>query len=386
MVHLSNTRVVFTASFMSFQFTFAAGVGAILIAILLGASFFDYGWSLTGGRAIQRATPVSVFSCVKRPYGFYADVSLNCRTFHICNPQVVSGKTVQHQFTYDCPAEKVFDQLHLACVPETSAAAACENAEEHYGLNEAFTLRAAALDSRDTATSFSCDRRPAGSYADVRSGCRAYFVCKRIKLLSGTNGVEEVLGFRLSCPIPTVFDQRSSSCRYMDLAVPCEDSEKYFAPLLDVDPTGGGTPFNLSPRSDLPLLNMPEDSVFGTPVGNKLLSSEVVLAGLGLQETPAYHAVTASNGAPVANPPPSSFSCDGRMYGYYADVELGCRYFHVCTVSTGPLGKRLYEKHSFVCPKKLVFDQLKFECGYLEIALPCSKAERHYDGNSIWND
>ncbi|KAM7315498.1 hypothetical protein ISCGN_005281 [Ixodes scapularis] len=325
--------------------------------------------------------------CVGRPYGFYADVPAGCRSYYICNPQLIFGKTVTRQFHYDCSPGKVFDQLHLTCVSAAKAAEGCALAEGHYGLNEAFTLRTAMLASRTTSNSFSCDGRADGSYADVRSGCGSYFVCSRIQLAQSPQK-PQAIGFRLSCPLPTVFDQQSGACTYPDLAVPCEHSEKLYKPRIEPDTVQGerSTPVNLSPRGDLPLLNMPEDSVFASQVGNKLLSSEVVLAGLGLERTMAFHAVTASNGEPVAYPPSSNFSCDGRMYGYYADVELQCRYFHVCTVKAGVDGKRVYERHSFVCPDEdTYFAQLEYECVWRDKAAPCSEAAEHYDDNTRWN-
>ncbi|CAN7982514.1 unnamed protein product [Ixodes hexagonus] len=326
--------------------------------------------------------------CTGRSYGFYADVSTDCKSYYICNPQLIFGKTVTRQFHYSCPPGKLFDQLHLTCVSEHKAVKSCALAEGHYGLNEAFTLRTAMLASRTTANSFSCDGRPDDSYADVRSGCRSYFVCGRIPI-SQSPQKAQAIGFRLSCPVPTVFDQGTGACTYPDLSVPCEDSEKLYKPRIEPDTVQAerSTPVNLSPRGDLPLLNMPDDSVFASHVGNKLLSSEVVLEGLGLERTMALHAVTASNGQPVLRAPSSNFSCDGRMYGYYADVELQCRYFHVCTVKAGVDGKRVYEKHSFVCPDEdSYFDQLEYECVWHGNASPCSEAAMHYDGNRRWND
>ncbi|KAH9368613.1 hypothetical protein HPB48_004632 [Haemaphysalis longicornis] len=116
-----------------------------------------------------------------------------------------------------------------------------------------------------------------------------------------------------------------------------------------------------------------------------LLSSEVVLAGLGLRNTIALHAPTASNGRPVSKAPPSNFSCDGRPYGYYADVELECAYFHVCTVKPGADGWRVFVANSFRCEEDHVFDQEQFECRERDEALPCSQAEAYYGGNSVWN-
>lgn len=350
----------------------------VVVVILARPSTPESSPQATGRRAF----------CVGKSYGFYADVSAGCRSYYICNPQLIFGKTVTRQYHHDCPPGKLFDQLHLTCVSEHKVAESCARAEKHYDLNEAFTLRAAMFGSRSTGSSFSCDGRPDGSYADVRSGCRSYFVCSRIQLTQSTRKPQSI-GFRLSCPVPTVFDQQSQACTYPDLAVPCEESERLYKPRIDPETVQGerSTPVNLSPRGDLPLLQMPDNSVFASQVGNKLLSSEVVLAGLGLERTMALHAVTASNGQSVPDPPPSNFSCDGRMYGYYADVELQCQYFHVCTVKAGADGKRVFEKYSFVCPDEgTYFDQLEYECMWLDRASPCPEAVEHYADNARWND
>ncbi|XP_070393509.1 uncharacterized protein [Dermacentor albipictus] len=322
------------------------------------------------------------FSCVGLPYGFYADPAHRCRVFHICNPQVINGETVTRSFSYYCPGDKVFDQLHFSCLqPNASSPEACDEAEFHYSINEAFTLREAVLASRATEGGFSCELIPAGTYADVRSGCRSYYVCTHI------TGIATAV--RMSCPIPTVYDQPTKSCLYPDLATPCEQSEKYYnvSDFDSLQAMGEPSPvLNLSPRGDLHLPDMPEYSVYQSPVGNKLLSSEVVMAGLGVRHTMAMHAVTASNGQRVLEAPASNFSCEGRQYGYYADEELCCEYFHVCTVKAGPEGQRVFEKHSFRCDDDTVFDQEQFECRIPEEALPCSQAEANYGGNSVWNE
>lgn len=350
---------------------------AVFVGVLLGNKI--------GGAYAEDAIEARVetpFSCVGRPYGFYADPAHRCRVFHVCNPQVISGETVPRNFSYYCPGDKVFDQLHFSCLqPNASSPEACQDAEFQYSINEAFTLREGVLATRTVEGGFSCQLIPPGTYADIRSGCRSYYVCSRI------TGIATAV--RLSCPIPTVFDQRTKSCLYSDLATPCEQSEKYYN-VPDFESLKARSKpsrvINLSPRGDLHLPYMPEYSVYKSPVGNKLLSSEVVMAGLGVRHTMAKHAVTASNGQRVLGAPASKFSCEGRQYGFYADVELRCEYFHVCTVRAGSEGQRVFEKHSFRCDDATVFDQEQFECRIPEEALPCSQAQAYYGENSVWNE
>ncbi|XP_050034534.1 uncharacterized protein [Dermacentor andersoni] len=360
---------------------FPSTVAWLALALFVGSPLGNKIGVACAENAIE-ARVETPFSCVGLPYGFYADPAHRCRVFHICNPQVINGDTVTRSFSYYCPGDKVFDQLHFSCLqPNASSPEACEEAEFYYSINEAFTLREAVLASRATKGGLSCQFIPTGTYADVRSGCRSYYVCTRI------TGIATAV--RMSCPVPTVYDQPTKSCLYPDLATPCEQSEKYYnVPDFDsLQARGEPSPvLNLSPRGDLHLPYMPEYSVYQSPVGNKLLSSEVVMAGLGVRHTMAKHAVTASNGQRVLEAPASNFSCEGRQYGYYADEELCCEYFHVCTVKAGSEGQRVFEKHSFRCDDATVFDQEQFECRIPEEALPCSQAQANYGGNSVWNE
>lgn len=47
----------------------------------------------------------------------------------------------------------------------------------------------------------------------------------------------------------------------------------------------------------------------------------------------------------------TSFSCTGRSYGYYADVEAECEMFHICNNNV---------KWTFRCPNQTLFNQVRF--------------------------
>lgn len=49
----------------------------------------------------------------------------------------------------------------------------------------------------------------------------------------------------------------------------------------------------------------------------------------------------------------SSFQCDGRTTGYYADDTIGCEVFHYCQDNS---------KHSWVCPEGFTFHQVHLIC------------------------
>ena len=56
------------------------------------------------------------------------------------------------------------------------------------------------------------------------------------------------------------------------------------------------------------------------------------------------------------------FTCDGRSYGYYADVANDCQLFHVCYPVAYPDGQEEMLKWSFICPNQTIFDQVSFIC------------------------
>ena len=56
----------------------------------------------------------------------------------------------------------------------------------------------------------------------------------------------------------------------------------------------------------------------------------------------------------------TSFLCDGKTMGYYADPEGECQQFHIC-VSDGLGGP---QKFSFLCPNGTLFNQQYFVCDW----------------------
>ena len=62
-----------------------------------------------------------------------------------------------------------------------------------------------------------------------------------------------------------------------------------------------------------------------------------------------------------AFPPETSFVCDGRIQGYYADPEADCQAFHVC--ANLALDDEL-TKYSLLCPNGTLFNQQYFICDW----------------------
>ena len=51
-----------------------------------------------------------------------------------------------------------------------------------------------------------------------------------------------------------------------------------------------------------------------------------------------------------------NFNCTGRPYGYYADVDFGCRVFHICD----NYGRRI----PMHCPVNTLFNQMYRVCDW----------------------
>ncbi|KAK3886867.1 hypothetical protein Pcinc_008980 [Petrolisthes cinctipes] len=68
----------------------------------------------------------------------------------------------------------------------------------------------------------------------------------------------------------------------------------------------------------------------------------------------------------------TTFSCNDRPFGYYADVENDCKAFHVCQPVFEEDGT-LYEvaHFSFMCGQQAVFSQDSLTCSHPSGALPC---------------
>lgn len=69
----------------------------------------------------------------------------------------------------------------------------------------------------------------------------------------------------------------------------------------------------------------------------------------------------------------SEFSCEGRVTGYYADVENGCRTYHYCTGSN---------RYTYECPNNTLFQQRIFICNHWYL-VDCEGSERFYDANLL---
>jgi len=78
--------------------------------------------------------------------------------------------------------------------------------------------------------------------------------------------------------------------------------------------------------------------------------------------------------------PDRSFDCDGRPYGYYADVANDCRIFHVCNPLEDDAGEVVEtQQYSFFCGNQTVFSQDSLTCAHEGDSFPCEESESLYD-------
>lgn len=71
--------------------------------------------------------------------------------------------------------------------------------------------------------------------------------------------------------------------------------------------------------------------------------------------------------------PTTDFSCEGRVDGYYADVQTGCQVFHVCS--------SLAPKSSFLCNNGSIFNQERFTCDWWN-KVDCPNSEVNFAKNN----
>jgi len=75
------------------------------------------------------------------------------------------------------------------------------------------------------------------------------------------------------------------------------------------------------------------------------------------------------------------FNCDQQDagYGYYADVNNGCKVFHICNPVYDNEGiVQRMDKYSFVCGEGTQFDQQTLTCNFPEDAFPCEESPSLY--------
>lgn len=82
----------------------------------------------------------------------------------------------------------------------------------------------------------------------------------------------------------------------------------------------------------------------------------------------------------LSAPLDTSFSCQDKIYGYYADMANNCEVFHVCLPIADDTGTVVESaQFTFVCGNTTVFSQDNLTCMHREDALPCEESAQLYD-------
>ncbi|CAL4127180.1 unnamed protein product [Meganyctiphanes norvegica] len=95
-------------------------------------------------------------------------------------------------------------------------------------------------------------------------------------------------------------------------------------------------------------------------------------------ELPSNHTVV--NGGPIV----TGFSCEGLQYGYYADVNNGCRVFHICYPYMDAYGVVRTRMWSFICGLGSIFNQQALVCDHPQNSIPCDQSPTFYNINDYF--
>jgi len=81
----------------------------------------------------------------------------------------------------------------------------------------------------------------------------------------------------------------------------------------------------------------------------------------------------------------TKFSCYGRQFGQYADVDKHCRVFHMCyPLRDSVSGRKMFQRITFLCDDDSVFDQQNLVCAEnSSVAHLCSDSVKYYNQSNV---
>ncbi|KAJ9585050.1 hypothetical protein L9F63_020605, partial [Diploptera punctata] len=94
----------------------------------------------------------------------------------------------------------------------------------------------------------------------------------------------------------------------------------------------------------------------------------------GTLQQPQTQEISSHHGGLTPAEYQTAFSCEGRVAGYYADIESGCQLYHLCDVD----GRR--STHS--CPNATLFQQRMMICDHWYM-VDCNKSVHDYNANLL---
>lgn len=193
-------------------------------------------------------------------------------------------------------------------------------------------------------TSFSCQDKVAGGvYADPETDCQLFHICVPI-------GKGKLLDYGLLCDEGTAFNQETGTCDERD-SFSCARSLQFT-------------------RTDKAKKFLADKKPWAYPKFNKRVVRDV----RAQEEVESRSAEVREHGdeegllVAAVELPATSFTCEGKTVGgYYADVETGCRMFHICA----------HTDMRFLCTNGTVFDQKALVCKN-EDEVRCEDSPKHY--------
>jgi len=84
------------------------------------------------------------FSCYGRSFGQYADISKDCRVFHLCYPffNPSNDELLYQRISFQCDNDSVFDQKRFICVDNATVGHKCSDSEDLYKTsNQEYLIR-----------------------------------------------------------------------------------------------------------------------------------------------------------------------------------------------------------------------------------------------------
>uniref|UniRef100_T1J0R2 Chitin-binding type-2 domain-containing protein n=1 Tax=Strigamia maritima TaxID=126957 RepID=T1J0R2_STRMM len=214
-------------------------------------------------------------------------------------------------------------------------------------------------------STFSCAGRIYGYYADTDNNCQIFHIC--VHHSDPENGIDETVQFSFYCGNLTVFDQANLVCAHVDNddTTPCDQAQALYD---EVNRNFGVVVYSRF----FPITKMKVAIVV-------ILSLALVVFGRVVKRQASSYNLPA-DAELIVGAIKSTFSCAGRIYGYYADTDNNCQVFHICVHHSDPEnGVDETVQYSFFCGNQTVFDQANLVCTNFDDATPCSQAQSLYD-------
>lgn len=195
-------------------------------------------------------------------------------------------------------------------------------------------------------TGFTCQDKVAGGvYADLETDCQLFHICVPI-------GKGKLLDYGLLCDEGTAFNQESGTCDERD-TFSCARSIQF----TRIDKTKKFL-------ADKKPWAHPKSSTFRRVVRDVSARLEEEGQSGEVRERGDEEGLLVA----AVELPVTSFTCEGKtMGGYYADVEAGCRMFHICAQTD----------MRFLCTNGTVFDQKALVCKN-EAEVRCEDSPKYY--------